>query len=89
METPIVIDLSEPAPGRRFLLVFALIVVSVAALVTVFNCIVYFGRPFPAGTPPRISFDFGVDLLPVADAEMRVRTHARRLEQLYAALGPA
>jgi hypothetical protein len=46
-----------------------------------------FGRPFPVGTPPRISADFGVDLLPVADAEMRLRTQARQLEQLYAALG--
>ncbi|MDH4259199.1 MAG: hypothetical protein OEW16_02735 [Gammaproteobacteria bacterium] len=48
-----------------------------------------FGKPFPAGTPPRISREFGVDLLPVADAEMRLRTQSRQLEQLYAALGPA
>lgn len=46
-----------------------------------------FGLPFPAGTPPQISTDFGVDLLPDAGAEARLRTQARQLAQLYAAVG--
>ena len=44
-----------------------------------------FGRPFPAGTPPEISADFGVDLLTVSDAEARLREQARRVEQLLPA----
>jgi len=48
-----------------------------------------FGRPYPGGTPPPISADFGVDLLTVDDAEARLRDQARRLEQLFAAVQPA
>lgn len=45
-----------------------------------------FGRPFPAGTPPAISADFGEDLLQREDAEERLREQARELAQLHAAL---
>jgi hypothetical protein len=48
-----------------------------------------FGRPFPNGTPPAISADFGVDLLTVDDAEARLREQARRVEQLLAAVRSA
>jgi hypothetical protein len=48
-----------------------------------------FGRPFPDGTPPEISADFGVDLLAVNDAEARLRDQARRVEQLLAAVRSA
>jgi hypothetical protein len=37
-----------------------------------------FGKPFPAGTPPALSQDFGVDLLDHADAEGWLLKRARR-----------
>lgn len=48
-----------------------------------------FGRQFPAGTPPEIAADFGVDLLTVDDAESRLREQTFRVEQLFAAVRSA